>query len=246
MKNRHVLFALVIWGFVGLSCGFPEFLARAPEATPVPIKTLRPTFTPNPTETATLPPTPTPAPTDTPLPTVTPLPPTDTPVPPTPTSFPPTQVPPTDTTAPPTLTPLPPTATRVPVQPTQAPPTPTPKPKARHVVGSHGISGLVVARDKTTFAVGEMAFFTYEALNQTKDPIGFEKLGIKASNGQFNTSWINPDIIQPGVPFKHDDGLAFSSPGTYRVFLAICFARCSQGDADWEEFPLGAATITVK
>jgi hypothetical protein len=28
--------------------------------------------------------------------------------------------------------------------------------------------------------------------------------------------------------------------------LAICFARCGEADADWEEFPRGAATITVK
>jgi hypothetical protein len=113
-------------------------------------------------------------------------------------------------------------------------------------VGAHGISGLVIARDKTTFAVGEKAFFTYEALNHTKDPVGFEKLGIKASNGQFNTSWVNPDVILPDVPFKHDDGLTFNSPGTYDIMLAICFARCGQSDADWEEFPRGAATITVQ
>jgi hypothetical protein len=114
------------------------------------------------------------------------------------------------------------------------------------VVGSHGVSGLVIARDKTTFAVGEKAFFTYEALNHTEDPIAFEKLGIKASNGLFNTSWVNPDFIMPDVPFRHDDGLTFSTPGTYRVFLAICFARCDESDADWEEFWDGAATITVR
>jgi hypothetical protein len=104
----------------------------------------------------------------------------------------------------------------------------------------------VVARDKTTFAVGEKAFFTYEALNETSDPVDFVLLGIKASDGQFNTSWINPDVIVPGQPFRHDDGLTFNSPGTYKVMLAICFARCGEADADWEEFPKGAATITVQ
>jgi hypothetical protein len=114
------------------------------------------------------------------------------------------------------------------------------------VVGSHGISGLVVARDKTTFAVGEKAFFTYEAINHTADPVPFVLLGIKASNGQFNTSWVNPDVIMPGTPFRHDDGMAFNRPGSYRVMLAICFDRCGEADADWEEFPHGAALITVK
>jgi hypothetical protein len=126
------------------------------------------------------------------------------------------------------------------------PPTNTPVPQAQHVVGSHGVSGLVVARDKTTFAVGEKAWFTYEALNHTQDPVNFELLGIKASDGQFNTSWVNPDVILPNVPFKYDDGLTFNSPGTYKVMLAICFAQCGEADADWEEFPQGAATITVK
>jgi hypothetical protein len=105
---------------------------------------------------------------------------------------------------------------------------------------------LVVARDKTTFAVGEKAFFVYEALNHTSDPIGFVKLGIKASDEVQNTSWINPDVILPDTPFKHDDGLVFDAPGTYRVMLFICFARCDEADGDWEEFPQGAATITVK
>ena len=105
----------------------------------------------------------------------------------------------------------------------------------------------MVARDKTTFAVGEKAFFTYEALNHTSDPVGFTLLGIKASNGQFNTSWINPDVIVPAQPFRNDDGLTFDSPGTYSVMLAICFAgACGGADGDWEEFPQGAATITVQ
>ncbi|NIV38068.1 MAG: hypothetical protein GWN58_54235 [Anaerolineae bacterium] len=132
------------------------------------------------------------------------------------------------------------------MKPTKVPPTPTPAPGGEHVVGSHGVSGLVIARDKTTFAVGEKAFFTYEALNHTKDPVGFELLGLKASNGLFNTSWVNPDVILPGVPFRYDDGLTFNTRGTYQVVLAICFARCGEDDADWEEFPYGAATITVR
>ena len=234
-----VMLVLVILGVLYLGSG-DGFLARAPSETPTPVKTLRPTFTPMPSATNTALPTSTPLPTNTPPPTNTPVPPTDTPVPPTP------EPSPTSTPEPPTPTTAPPTATKRLVKPTRVPPTPTPAPVAKHVVGSHGVSGLVIARDKTTFAVGEKAFFTYEALNHTKDPIGFELLGIKASNGQFNTSWVNPDVILPDVPFKHDDGMVFSTRGTYTVVLAICFSRCGESDADWEEFPYGAATITVK
>ena len=243
MKQRRWLLALIFLAMVSMSCGLPDFVARAPEDTPVPVKTLRPTFTPMPTATSTVPPTATPVPTDTPSPTSTPVPPTDTPVPPTETPVPTMTEPPTDTPAPPTPTPEP---TKPKPTPTKRPPTATPAPQPRHVVGAHGVSGLVTARDKTTFSVGEKAFFTYEVLNPGKEAVGFELLGIKASNGLFNSSWINPDFVLPGVPFKHDDGLTFNTPGTYQVFLAICFARCGEADADWEEFHHGAATITVK
>ena len=246
MKQKHLVLVLVILGLVVSACGLPTFLAKAPTATPAPVKTLRPTFTPMPSATNTPSPTPSPVPTDTPPPTTTPLPATDTPEPPTPVL--PTKTPeqPTPTPVPPTATQAPPTATRPRPTVTKAPPTPTPSPEAKHIVGAHGVSGLVTARDKTTFSVGEKAFFTYEALNHTKDAVGFEKLGIAASDGQFNTSWINPDVLQPGVPFKHDDGLTFNSPGTYKVWLSICFGRCDAADGDWEEFRQGAATITVK
>ena len=81
---------LAIVAMIGLGPGLPEFLSRAPETTPLPVKTVRPTFTPLPTATPTVPPTATPVPTDTPLPTATPLPPTETPPPPTETPVEPT------------------------------------------------------------------------------------------------------------------------------------------------------------
>jgi hypothetical protein len=235
MKRGLLILVLVMLGALVLGCdgGDPTDLAA-------PVKTLRPTFTPMPSATNTPVASPTVQPSDTPLPTSTPLPATDTPQLPTMTPV------PSSTPEPPTATTAPPAATRRPATRTPVPPTATPTPAAQHIVGSHGVSGLVIARDKTTFAVGEKAFFVYEAVNHTQDPIGFVKLGIKASNGQFNTSWINPDTILPDVPFRNEDGLTFNTPGTYRIALAICFARCDEADADWEEFWDGAATITVK
>ncbi len=166
----------------------------------------------------------------------TPVPPTDTPVPVEPTAT-ETPIPPTDTPIPPTNTPAPPPP------PTNTPVPPTP---AGPVIGQFGISGKVTARDKTTFAVGEKAFFVYAATNHTNAPVSFVKLGIKASNGQFNTSWINPDVIPANAVFQHDDGLTFDVPGTYQVFLAICYANCDGAGAVWEEYQDGAATITVQ
>ena len=239
MKRKLLILVLLIAGVLCSGCGDGD-LSQAPDEALTPVKTLRPTFTPMPPATNTALPTFTPLPTDTPQPTSTAVPPSDTPEP---TAV---ELAPTDTPVPPTPTSPPPTATRRPATRVPAPATATSAPSAQHVVGSHGVSGLVKARDKTTFAVGEKAFFTYEALNHTEDPVRFELLGIKASNGQFNTSWVNPDFILPDVPFRYDDGLTFSTPGTYQVMLAICFSNCGEADADWEEFPYGAATITVR
>ncbi len=216
-----------------------------PTVVTLPTNTPRPTFTPTvppqiAAETAVAAQAAQPTPTETPLPpepTATPVPPTDTPAPePTATDTPPPA---------PTATPVPPTNTPAPPPP---PPTDTPvPPPAEPAIGQFGVSGKVVARDKTTFAVGEKAFFTYTALNHTDQPVQFGKLGIKASNGHFNTSWVNPDVLLPGTPFTHDDGLVFDQPGTYQVFLAICYAFCDDpASAVWEEYPSGAATITVK
>ena len=237
---KYLMILLILAALVVGGCAAPD-LASAPEETATPVKTQRPTFTPMPASTDTPAPTNTLLPTDTPFPTETPVPPTDTPVPPTETPA------PTDTPVPT----APPAPTRAPTRaPTQVPapaPTKPPANQPKHVVGSRGVSGLVIARDKTTFVVGEKAFFIYEAINHTQDPVGFVKLGIKASNGAFNTSWINPDVVQPGVPFRHDDGLTFDAPGTYNVFLAICWEDpCSEPSGVWEEFRQGAATITVK
>ncbi|MEM7030811.1 MAG: hypothetical protein AAF629_14690 [Chloroflexota bacterium] len=238
MKNNQPYFIIAFVVSLSLACSFTDLNVRtnsaaqlAPTRTPVPTFTSTPEVAPEtptpiiPTDTPTLLP-----PTDTPVPTVTNTPvvvPTDTPVPePTATNTAP---------PPPTNTPQPP-----------PPPTNTPVP-AGPAIGQFGVSGKVIARDKTTFAVGEKAFFTYEANNHTENPVSFTLLGIKASNGHFNTSWINPDVIVPGVPFRHDDGLTFTVPGTYQVFLAICYFSCDAGaDAVWEEYPDGAATITVQ
>lgn len=173
--------------------------------------------------------TPAPAATDTPVP-------TDTPAPTATATPPPTATP----------SPVPPTNTPVP-QPAAPAPTNTPVPQpAQPVVGQYGVSGKVIVRDSPTVAVGQKAYFTYEATNHTEAPVQFGLLGLKASNGQFNTSWINPDSIQVGSPFRHDDALIFEQPGTYEVYLAICYAFCDSDNPVWEEYRSGAATITVQ
>lgn len=239
MHNYRKFFFLLLIPTL-LACGLLQ--PKVTEVITLPTRTPLPTFTP------TLPPQPAadvaetdaptaqqPQPTQ-PEPTATVAPPpTDTPVPV-----------PTGTPVPPTATPVPPTHTPVPPKPVAPTNTPVPPTPAGPVVGQFGISGKVIARDKTTFAVGEKAFFIYTATNHTGNPVSFQLLGIKGSDGTWNTSWVTPDTIPPNGIFQHDDGLVFNTPGTYQVFLSICYGNCDGDGAIWEEYRDGAATITVQ
>ena len=72
-----------------------------------------------------------------------------------------------------------------------------------------------------------------------------ERIGALVDAGILRPS--DPGEFQPGVPFRDTDGLTFSSPGTYKVMLTVCFAApCDAAGGVWEDFPYGAATITVK
>jgi hypothetical protein len=134
MRNRTllliVLVALLALVLLGCSAG----RGNVSQASPTPVKTLRPLFTSTFTPTAMPLPTDTPLPVPTVQPSVTPLPPTDTPPPPTPapptdTVVVPTEAPPTDTPAPPSPTAGPSDTPRP--RPTNTPvlPSPTPKPQ---------------------------------------------------------------------------------------------------------------------
>lgn len=218
MKSRPLLVFLLVCLALGasLSCAPSR---KAPQATVEPTNTLRPTFTDVPPAT------------DTPAATAT---------------FTVTPTEPATPTAEPSATPEP-TATPT-RKPTRVPPTPTPRPTNTPApqVGSHGVLGkLRLRQNRTDYAVREKIFFVFEAENHTDRDIPFGILGMKADNGQFQTSWSSDAYslkIDARSVFSRDDNMAFSAPGTYTVRLAICFsayADCSVAGADWEEFSPG-------
>lgn len=206
-------------------------------------------------QTTTLPPTRTPLPTFTPtlpvpqaaisiLPT-----PTQTPVPP-PTE-PPTPVPevvPTDTPVPEptaTETPVPPP----PTQPPAAVPPPTePPPPAepQQPTAQNGVVGQITFRDgRNTYGVGEKVFVKIEATNVDSGLKPFGILGLTPSSGTFQTSWDN-GTIPAGETFRHEDGLAFSVPGTHKLWLSICFSskeECQGPNGNWVRFEPGLDVI---
>jgi hypothetical protein len=98
---------------------------------------------------------------------------------------------------------------------------------------------------RTTYAVGEKVFVTIEVTNLITEPVTFGILGLLTSAGQFQTSWDN-GIIQPGQTFRHEDGLAFNAPGTYKLQLSICFNRkdaCLSSDEGWKRFEPGLDVV---
>ncbi len=99
--------------------------------------------------------------------------------------------------------------------------------------------------------MNEKVFFVFAAENRTNGDIPFGILGFKASDGAFHTSWTS-DVYSWKIPangvFSKDDGMSFSTPGTYTVKLAICFStfgECQGAGAQWEEFNPGVV-VTIR
>jgi len=71
----------------------------------------------------------------------------------------------------------------------------------------------------------------------------FGILGLTTDTGAFQTSWSNATI---DGTFRHEDGLAFSSPGNHKLWLSICFSSidiCQGADGNWERFEPGLDVI---
>jgi hypothetical protein len=217
-----------------VACALTDLLGGEAEPVAFVTPTSYPTFTPTQPVQATLPPptdTP-PAPTDTPAP-----PPTDTPVPP------PPEPAPTDTAVPePTAAPPPP--------PTEAPPPPPeePPPPAEPEAGPHGVIGKITLRDgRDTYAAGEQVFVKIELINKSAGTVPFGVLGLTSSNGDFHTTYTDHQV-DIGSTFQWEDGMAFPAPGSYTMWLSVCFSArsvCEGGSGDWERFEPGIP-ITIQ
>ena len=106
--------------------------------------------------------------------------------------------------------------------------------------------GEITFRDgRNTYAVNEKVFVKIKATNTGAGQIPFGVLGLAASNNVFQTSWSN-GVIEAGKPFTHEDGLAFGSPGAYKLWLSICFSdksTCEGPSGDWERFEPGLDVV---
>lgn len=217
-------------GTSGLGRRISSLINGTPTWTPSP--TPPPTFTPVPTATPTLTPTatptqtPTPPPTDTPVSTATPAP-TDTPEPE-----------PVEEEAPP---------------PEPPPPAEEPKPAeapapAAPAVGAHGVQGVLTLRDKSEFAVGEDVWFKFTATNKSGKTLLWSILGVKASTGQFQSSWSGDFSMNDGDVKDWEDKMNIGQAGQHTLVLSMCFSPlsvCQSPDGDWEDVS-PPVTVTVK
>lgn len=235
--DRFILITLLLAASV--ACGLPVSLpvGSDQEAAGVPTRTPLPTFTS--TAAAVFEVSVLPTPTNTPVPPT----PTETSVPPTPA--------PTDTPEPAatdTPEPPPPAEPQQPAPPPPPPPTeppPAEPPPAEAGVGANGVIGKIEFRDGgNTYGVGEKVFVKIEASlpgGGGQKPFGV--LGLTTSTGAFQTSWSSGTI---DGTFRHEDGVAFSTPGNHKLWLSICFSsleECQGPDGNWERFEPGLDVV---
>jgi hypothetical protein len=229
---------IIFLALTSLACSLlPQLQSREERSNLLPSRTPYPTFTPTSAiqVSISIPPTPT----ETPIP----------PPPDTSTQIQPEEAPATDAPIPePTATdtPVPPPTEPPPPPPTQPPPPAEPPSPPEPVAGAHGVIGKITFRDgRNTYAVGEKVFVKIEATNTGSGLLPFGILGLTPSSGSFQTSWSNGSIAS-GETFRHEDGLAFSTPGTHKLWLSICFSSkevCQGPNGDWERFEPGLDVI---
>jgi hypothetical protein len=124
--------------------------------------------------------------------------------------------PPQSTAVPPTN---PPAATQPPAGPTNT----------QAVSGADGISATFTMH-KTSGATNESMFFDFTAVNTTGTTITYGILAAHTDQGVTADSWHEP--LQPGKNLTWTDHINFGTPGTYQVYLGICYQdhdTCKKG-----------------
>jgi LysM repeat protein len=151
-----------------------------------------------------------------------------------------------------TVPPAPPTS--------NPPPAATPTPAPGSVGNTHGLVGTLTLcnPEKPSFAANiERICFHENLFNPTGGSVQYGILGVQATNltggpNQFQTSWRGDDLFVPAggnAPGggNWEDGIYITTPGTYRLQLAVCFNTvdaCLAGSG-WETLTAGVNVVVV-
>lgn len=146
----------------------------------------------------------------------------------------------------PTNTPLP-TNTYIPA--TAVPPTATFTPAPLAGTG-HNLTAISFTTESTTAAAGGKIWFNFSITSTNSTPFFFGRLGVVAlrpdsSNETFQTSWSNA-YLQPNQPLNWRDRIVIANPGTYNLYLSICYSEAGVclGGGEWE-FLSGPIQVTI-
>ena len=140
--------------------------------------------------------------------------------------------------------PPPPPPTPTAARPANTAPPPTAPPPLEYI--ANGVRGDEFEVRKTTFAAGEEIWFDFKVTNTTGDSIRYGALAAHTDVGFTAKSWTNASL-KPGQVLKWTDHFDIHTPGTYQLYLGICFAdagACFSG-APWERLS-PSVTIVVQ
>ncbi len=152
--------------------------------------------------------------------------------------------------APPTSAPGAAPTTAPPAAPTNTVPAGSPAPPANTapppVSGARGIVANYFHVNKTTVAANELIWFQFQVVNTSADTVAFGMLGGHTDAGFTAKSW--NEALTAGRTLTHEDHIKISTPGTYQLYLGICFNdsnSCVTGAQAWDRLS-NYVTITVQ
>jgi uncharacterized protein YraI len=137
--------------------------------------------------------------------------------------------------------PLAATATAVPANTSAAPP-----PTSTPVLGSRGIIAEYFTLRSTSVAVNQDIWFDFKVVNTSDNDVPYGVLAAHTESGQSAQSWTN-EVLKAHAALQWTDHLNLSAPGTYRVYLGICYGSkdaCLANSAPWDRLS-PSITVTV-
>lgn len=135
----------------------------------------------------------------------------------------------------------PPTATNAPAATNAPQPSATSAPQ-----GARGVVANSFTVENSSAAVGQDVWFNFEVKNTSQSAVTYGALAAHTDVGVTAQSWTN-ESLDPGEVLSWRDHINFSAPGTYQLYLGICFAdknACLAGAA-WDRLS-NYITITIQ
>lgn len=109
---------------------------------------------------------------------------------------------------------------------------------------SHGIRGDHFAVNNTTAAANQDIWFEFKVTNTSNSAVAYGALGAKIENGGSQQSWSN-ETLQPGQVLQWNDHINIATPGTYKIYLAICYGAKSDCAANLNPWDRLSNSFTV-